>query len=87
MKGGGNRGRGCVRTLAELHVCDRLPFVHGHEPGMILATATQVDDELLLVLAEGCEHGFQACDREGCAREEIRGYYYLLLSRQRLRFP
>ena len=51
----GENGMG--RTLVQLHVRERLPFVHGDEPGFAFAPAGEVDDELVRVVVESAEYG------------------------------
>lgn len=62
-------------TLVDLHVRDGLPLVHGDEPSrlvvaLLLATAAQVYDQLLLVAAQGAEDGVESGLAELAAGEE-----------------
>lgn len=62
--------------MVHLHVGDGLPLVHGDEPPRLrvgvalLAAAAQVDDQLLLVAAQGGEDGVEAGLAEPAAGEE-----------------
>lgn len=69
------------RTLVELHVCDCLPFIHGNEPSFSLASAAEVDDELVLVTAQRGQNSLEALAGELSRGEEVRGDDYLLSSR------
>lgn len=63
-------------TFVHFHICDGLPFVHGHEPprlgivATLLAAAAQVYDKLLLVAAQGAEDCVEARLAELAAGEE-----------------
>jgi len=37
------------RTLIDFHICNCLPFIHSHKPGIILPPATKVYDEILFI--------------------------------------
>ena len=67
-------------TLVQLKVGHSLPLVGGNIPALMLASAAQVDDELVLVATQGAQHRTKASKREGGVGEEERGYNDLLHS-------
>jgi hypothetical protein len=41
-----------VRTFGDFHLSNGLPFIHGNEPGGILAAAAQVNDKFGRIIGE-----------------------------------
>lgn len=55
-----DRERDDQLTLVHLHVCDGLPFVHGHKPLLVTgASAAEVNDQLALVTTQSLQHIIQ----------------------------
>lgn len=57
-------------TLVDFHLCDGLPPVHRHEPGIILSPAAQIQDQLRLVTAKSCKYRLQSLEGELARGEE-----------------
>jgi hypothetical protein len=53
-------------TFVNSEIGDRLPPVHSHTPSTFDTTTAEINDELLLVVTECCQHSLQAVKRE-CA--------------------
>lgn len=65
-------------TLIQFEIRHGLPFVGGDEPLVVFAAARQVDDQLVLVVVEGGEHGVQTVHAEDAVGEEVGCYDDLL---------
>jgi hypothetical protein len=59
-----------ARTFIDLHICDRLPFVHSHKPSIALPSAAEINDKLLLVAAQSSQYGVEAFLRELPGRKQ-----------------
>jgi hypothetical protein len=57
-------------TSGQFHVGKVLPFVHGNEPCISLATATQIDDKFRSVVIQSLEYRLQPIQREFTGGEE-----------------
>ena len=58
--------------MVDLHVCDRLPLVHGNKPAVLSATtAAKINDELVLVTTHLLEHRVQPRLAEMTVGEEV----------------
>jgi hypothetical protein len=63
VSNGSMRKRG-ILALVDLHICDRLPFIHSYEPGVVLLPAAEINDKLLLFTTQSSQHGIEALLRE-----------------------
>lgn len=52
------------QTLIDLHICGRLPFIHGDNPFAIFFSAAQINDELFRIMVEGLKDCLQTVGRE-----------------------
>lgn len=43
-------------TLVELHIRQRLPLVHRHEPSLAFSSTTEINDEFVLVISQRLEY-------------------------------
>lgn len=57
-------------ALVDFHLCDGLPSVHRHKPGIILPPAAQIQDQLRLVSAKSCKYRLQSLEGEFARGEE-----------------
>lgn len=43
-------------TFIDLHICNRLPFIHSHKPSVVFPPTTEIDDKFILVAAQSSKH-------------------------------
>lgn len=65
-------------TFIYLHICDGLPFIHGHEPLIPSPSTAEVYYQLTLVIFKCMKQVFQPFHGECCAREKMRRDDHLL---------
>ncbi len=65
-------------TLIHLHICNSLPLIHSHKPGVIPLPTTQVDYEFRLVIAKRRQYGSKTVHGERRIREKVGCDDYLL---------
>lgn len=66
-------------TLVDLHIRQRLPFVHRHNPSAALSPTTKIDHELRDISTQSIkQQAIETLLRESGVREEIRCYDDLL---------
>ena len=64
-------------TLIDFHVGNGLPFIHCYKPFVVLASAAQIDDQLVLVIPQFCQDILQSFKRKSTIRKEERRDYNL----------
>jgi len=53
-----------ILTLVDLHICDRLPLIHGYKPGAALLPTAEINDKPLLFTTQSRQYGIEALLRE-----------------------
>lgn len=57
-------------TLVDFHLCNSLPPVHRHEPGVILSPAAQIQDQLGFIATKSRQYRLEPLEGEFAGGEE-----------------
>ncbi len=61
-----------AETFGNLHLSDRLPFIHRHKPCSILPPTTQINHKSISIISQRCEDLLQTRKREATQWEQER---------------
>ena len=67
-------------TVAQFHICQSLPLVHGDNPSFALPSTTEINNKLGLVSTEATQHRFQSIQGEFTRWKKERSHYNLIRS-------